>query len=299
MISPQEKELKREISNKEQALERVERVLRQRTFVALISVPFLVFLQKFSHFFSPPLLVLFTIIIFGIFPVGYFIKKKKEALTANNICLLLALTFTIELICVLTIFYLLIPLLIYYFGNLLLSMVFVLTLFVIVSNPVFNNRKYSYFFFILSCLALLVFGVFDYYRVRQLDRIVFSLVISFMFISVVQFYLDNFWNMFRRQTEELEELNEKLEQRVMERTRELEEAKTALEIKVKARTKELEELAENLEAQVKERTKQLQKRVSELESFQKLTVGREVKMVELKKETEKLKKELGKHKPSI
>lgn len=72
----------------------------------------------------------------------------------------------------------------------------------------------------------------------------------------------------------------------------LEEAKTVLEIKVAARTKEIRELAESLEEQVKERTKELQKRIVELEKFHKLTIGRELKMIELKKEIERLKKEL-------
>jgi len=80
--------------------------------------------------------------------------------------------------------------------------------------------------------------------------------------------------------------------------RELQEAKSVLEIKVKARTSELEELTQNLEEKVKQRTKELEKskgelekRVDELERFHKLTVGRELKMIELKKEIEKLEEE--------
>jgi len=45
-----------------------------------------------------------------------------------------------------------------------------------------------------------------------------------------------------------------------------------------------------LEEQVKERTKELQEKVEELERFHRLAVGRELKMIELKKEIEKLKK---------
>lgn len=75
--------------------------------------------------------------------------------------------------------------------------------------------------------------------------------------------------------------------------KELEEAKTVLEIKVQARTKELKDLAEGLEDQVKERTKELRERINDLERFHKLTVGRELKMVELKEEIKKLKKEIG------
>jgi methyl-accepting chemotaxis protein len=71
---------------------------------------------------------------------------------------------------------------------------------------------------------------------------------------------------------------------------ELEETKQVLEIKVRARTKELEELAASLEEKVKERTRELQGKIDELERFQRLAVGRELKMIELKQEIEKLKK---------
>jgi nitrate/nitrite-specific signal transduction histidine kinase len=69
----------------------------------------------------------------------------------------------------------------------------------------------------------------------------------------------------------------------------LEESKRVLEIKVRARTRELEEMAKYLEAAVEERTKELKKRVDELEKFHKLIVGRELKMIQLKKEIAKLK----------
>lgn len=94
-----------------------------------------------------------------------------------------------------------------------------------------------------------------------------------------------------------------LEQKVKERTEELEEARESLEIKVRARTKELEELNQNLESRVEERTKalkeskaELQKRVEELERFRKIAVGRELTMVELKKQIERLKEKLQKQK---
>ena len=95
-----------------------------------------------------------------------------------------------------------------------------------------------------------------------------------------------------RDIKEIMEYQERLEKEVRERTKELEEVKSVLEIKVKARTKELGELTQSLEEQVKEKTKELQGKLEELERFQKLAVGRELKMVELKKEKERLKKEL-------
>jgi methyl-accepting chemotaxis protein len=76
--------------------------------------------------------------------------------------------------------------------------------------------------------------------------------------------------------------------------RALEESKKILEIKVAARTKELKELVEQRETVIKERTKELQKKIEELERFHRLAVGRELRMIELKKEIKKLKKELEK-----
>lgn len=76
----------------------------------------------------------------------------------------------------------------------------------------------------------------------------------------------------------------------------LKEAKVILQIKVEARTRELKELAESLEYQVKARTVELQKKVVDLEKLHKLTVGRELKMIELKEENKRLKEELEKTK---
>ena len=79
----------------------------------------------------------------------------------------------------------------------------------------------------------------------------------------------------------------------------LEESKTVLEIKVEARTKELRELAERREEIIEERTKEIKERMAELERFQKLAVGRELKMIELKEEIKRLKEELEKYKGRI
>ena len=67
------------------------------------------------------------------------------------------------------------------------------------------------------------------------------------------------------------------------------ELKTVLQIKVKARTRELEELNKTLEIKVKKRTEEFKKRLDQLEKFHRLTVGRELKMIEFKKELQKLK----------
>ena len=81
-------------------------------------------------------------------------------------------------------------------------------------------------------------------------------------------------------------------------SKKLEETKTSLEIRTQARTRELQELAQKLEEQIRERTKELQNKVGELEKFNRLAVGRELKMIELKEEITKLKEQLQNQKPS-
>lgn len=60
----------------------------------------------------------------------------------------------------------------------------------------------------------------------------------------------------------------------------------------KQMTKNLKKHQENLEKLIVERTKELNKKIDELERYKKLTVDRELKMIELKKENKKLKYEL-------
>jgi len=75
-----------------------------------------------------------------------------------------------------------------------------------------------------------------------------------------------------------------------------EETKAALEIKLLARTEELEELAESREDIIEKRTKELLERLEELEKFHRLAVGRELKMIELKKELKELEARVKKQK---
>ena len=76
----------------------------------------------------------------------------------------------------------------------------------------------------------------------------------------------------------------------------LEDERTVLEIQVNARTRQLREQAEALKKENEEKTKDLKERLEELERFHKLTVGGELRMIELKQEIKKLKKELEKYK---
>ncbi|MGI6637191.1 MAG: flavodoxin family protein [Minisyncoccales bacterium] len=71
-----------------------------------------------------------------------------------------------------------------------------------------------------------------------------------------------------------------------------ETSKTVLEIRVRARTRELEEFNKTLEERVKERTEDLRKKVDDLEKFTKLTVGRELRMIELKEKLKEMEEKL-------
>jgi len=61
---------------------------------------------------------------------------------------------------------------------------------------------------------------------------------------------------------------------------------------------ELKKLQKDLEKKVEERTGQLKEKIDEMERFNRLAVGREMKMVELKQEIESLRNQLGKMKES-
>jgi len=61
---------------------------------------------------------------------------------------------------------------------------------------------------------------------------------------------------------------------------------------------ETKKFQEELERKIKERTKELQEKIEELENFEKLIIGRELKMIELKEENTALKEKLAKNEKS-
>ena len=72
----------------------------------------------------------------------------------------------------------------------------------------------------------------------------------------------------------------------------LEESRAVLEVRVKARTRQLREQARSLRKENERKTQDLKKRIREMERFQNLTVGREIRMRELKKEVKKMEAQL-------
>lgn len=148
------------------------------------------------------------------------------------------------------------------------------------------------FFYLLFYTALLIFEYFQilpHYSVFGFSSgafrspqflIVQITVTAALYFFIILSYGDTAEKLRKKQLETLKAQEE------------LKEAKNVLEIKVRARTRELQELANNLEEQVKTRTKELQEKIEELETFQRLTVGRELKMAELKEEIKRLKEKL-------
>lgn len=82
--------------------------------------------------------------------------------------------------------------------------------------------------------------------------------------------------------------------KIKQKTLEITNINKNLEKTINERTRELEELTKELEKKVEQRTSDLTEKVQELEKFQKLTVGRELRMIELKKQLNQLQKKVKK-----
>lgn len=90
---------------------------------------------------------------------------------------------------------------------------------------------------------------------------------------------------FNEMLDSIEESRKKLKEAEIE----LKETNKSLEKRVQSRTAELERLKGDLEKNVDQKTAELQKKLIELEKFKELTIGRELRMITLKKQVEDLK----------
>jgi len=192
----------------------------------------------------------------------------------------------------------------HFFGAVAFGGMAVLMVYVIFCYFGFTRRTYPRIITLICAVGFITlaslehYGILQYHDVQNLgvnvmqNKNSFLLITSFMvgFLICIAVYGDIFSKKFR---DTIGTLKTKANQ-LVKKEEELSEAKASLEIRVEARTKELKELTEGLETEVKRRTGEVRKRMKELESFHKLAVGRELKMIELKKEIKRLKEELEK-----
>jgi len=276
-------EYNEEAERKADIMMKIDEIISMRKSLILVAVFFIMF-SNFIFKPYPTAYITYVVVILVsilIFPVIYFIKKKADALSSRTIYLIIAMIFAIETISVFILFYLLGPIINYYIGGgVIFIFGLVFTLWNISAFPVFENKKYIYFFFFLACFSLMLYGLLEYlgitpvYSSYPLDKlqkagqirpIIIQLLMVIIIMGIINLRFKVFWEILRKQTKDLKALNEVLDIKVNERTHELEEAKAELEKKVEERTKELNE------------------KVEELEKFRKLSIGRELKMIELKK----------------
>lgn len=190
-----------------------------------------------------------------------------------------------------------------------------------VIGPYFSGGfEYAGFFSLFADYAVVILlGYLAYQAVREklfgIKVILVEIFVGLMGVSLVimPFFVGLLWQQallvvlsilfcvfgYLSVKSTIKEYREKeiLEQKVSERTKELElakieleEANSVLEVRVKARTMELEKLNRTLEEKVAGRTNDLEAKIKALEAFQRITVSRELKMIELKKEIENLRR---------
>lgn len=174
----------------------------------------------------------------------------------------------------------------YQFGDYSAIFIIIFTAIAITKKKLFGARILLTSLLVVIVSVLLLFDIFFSYKLGLFYTIFKGLI--FIFFVVFGQQLVKSVEVEINQKEELSKLNENLEKKIKERTRELQDERDSLEIKVIARTRELAYLNKNLEAKVEERTKELNERLVELEKFHKLTVGREMTMIELKKKVKRL-----------
>ncbi|RQW81441.1 MAG: hypothetical protein EHM79_19620 [Geobacter sp.] len=230
---------------------------------------------------------IFALLINACVSILIFEKTKiRESIKRTNIIYFFILALeTIVILCI-----------VHYDGSLLMVGLLALGAYSLVSYFIFSEREYRAIFIIFGIVAfgvtcfLEVSGVIispgaDSYGINLIKNykllvlnLFFGLPVLIVILSIVDVFS-------RKLQKSLKTLTQKEE--------ELEESRVILEIKVKARTQELEMEKISLEQKVQDRTGELQSKINELEKFQKVSVGRELKMIELKKEIDRAREEFS------
>ena len=148
---------------------------------------------------------------------------------------------------------------------------------------------------------ILLFALFSFFRDTKV--ILFAGLMSFLSYGLLYFFNHVFYPLFDLSamalsvviityvTRNLQNSHVK----ALEAQDDAEIAQSSLEIKIQARTRELLILSQKLEEQVESRTKELKSKIAELERFNRLAIGRELKMIELKNKVKELEKNAKKH----
>lgn len=251
-----------------------------------IECAFLIFSLAFKLIFNVPLSnVVFVVIAFLFlltFISNYFVKKQKDIERVDLVCFIHWLI-TINLV----------ALAVYFLGNIWWIGIAVLMLPVMHSN-IWLSQKKGFFLAIYASFCYAGFGLLEYFGIIPYQGffhvspevyqdpfyVLITLTVgSLLVFPYIAYAVSMFSDLLKKRTEQL-----------VKTYTELKDAKETLEIRVKARTKELEEFTQSLEQKIAKRTKELEGKVKEMEKFQKFAVGREIKMVELKKKLKELKK---------
>lgn len=255
----------------------------QLTLILLFFCLFIALLIKFVFKIKISLIVFIIIFVWILFYLShkYFIQKKKNRKELsvfqyrNTIIDILLLTIVIH----------------YLGGVEWIGAIFYTAILAWTSNVLV--KKQSIFLAFIAVCFYTALVLLEYFQILPHKQIFGSLPgfyqnpafisIQILVLAAVLFFIAENYGTFS-------EAFKKKQEKLVLAQEEVEDAKAVLEIKVKARTRELKELSENLELQVKERTKKIEEKVEELERFQKLAVGRELKMIELKEQIKKLEK---------
>ena len=253
--------------------------------IMTISFGLVFFILNLIGVYPSPSMLLIIIFSFSIpeFIGSFFLKRIKNISKASALYFILQI---IELIFILIIVHLAgaTP----FLGAFAIMVNFFVSYFVYA-----KRRHYQIGFFIVCVLFYVATILLEFFGVLKLEDFFdtginfqnnFGMlkvaIIPLVLLMLLVFFIVDFFS--KRLQESIKKLHQK--------EYELKQSKDFFKIKVKVRTKELRELNENLDEQVKNKTKELNGRVEELKKINKLMIGREIRMVELKKEIEALKK---------